>query len=69
MARATPQYHNLDPAEQPSLFSQEELADLQCSSASRPRKVEIASCKACRQDTGERFIQRAGAIQPKLPGL
>ena len=61
--------HNPDPAEQPSLLSQKELAELQCPSASRLRKVEIAYCKARRQVIGERFIQRAGAIQPKLPGL
>jgi hypothetical protein len=69
MSRATAQYHNPDPAEQPTLLSQEELAELQSPSASRPRKVEIVSCKARRQDVKERFIQRAGAIQPKLPGL
>src|SRR5215207_676897 len=69
MSRATPQYHNLDPAEQPSLLSQEELRDMQCLSASRPRKGEIASRKARRQDIGERLIQRAGATQLKLPGI
>ena len=69
MSSATEPYHNPDPAEQPSLLSQEDLAELQCPSASRPRKVEIASCKAARQDIEERFFQRADAIQPKLPGL
>jgi hypothetical protein len=69
MSRATAQYHNPDPAEQPSLLSQEELAELRCTSASRPRKGDVAPHKAHRQDIGERFIQRASAIQPKLPGF
>jgi hypothetical protein len=69
MSRAINPYQDPDTAEQPSLLSRMELAELRCPSASRPRKVEIASCKACRQDIGERFIRRAGAIQPKLPGL
>ena len=57
MSRATEPYHNPNLAEQPSLLSREELAELQCPSASRPRKVKIASCKARRQDIEERFIQ------------
>ena len=69
MARTTVQHHDTDPAEQLSLLSHGELAALRSSSASRPRKVEIASCKERRQDIGERFIQRVGAIQPKLPGF
>jgi len=69
MSRATERYHNPNLAEQPSLLSQEVLAELQCPSASQPLKVETVPCKACRQDTGERFIQRVGAIQPKRRGL
>ena len=69
MSRATEQYHNPDFAEQLSLLSQEELAELRCPSAFRSRKGEITSCKVRRQDVDERFIQRAGSIQPKLPGL
>ena len=69
MSRATEQYHETDPAEQLSLFSQEELAALRSSSASRARKGEIASRKACRQEVEERFIQRAGTTQPKFPGM
>jgi hypothetical protein len=69
MSRATEQYHDPDPAEQLSLLSQGELAALRSSSASRPRKGEIASRKARRQDVEERFIQRADATQPKLPGI
>ena len=69
MSRATAQHHIPDPAEQPSLLSKEKLAELQRPSASRLRKVEIASRKARRQDIEERFIQRAVAIQPKLPGI
>jgi hypothetical protein len=69
MSRTTEQYHNTDPAQQRSLLSQRELAELRCSSASRPRKGEIASRKAPRQGIEERSIRRAGATQPKLPGL
>ena len=69
MSRATEQYHDTDPAEQLSLLSQEELAALRSSSASRSRKGEIASRKARRQDVEERFIQSAGATQPKFPGM
>jgi hypothetical protein len=69
MSRATEQYHDTNPAEQLSLLSQGELAALRSSSASRPRKGEIASRKARRQDVEERFVQRAGAIQPKFPGF
>jgi hypothetical protein len=69
MSRATKQYHDTDPAEQLSLLSQEELAALRCPSASWPRKSEIASRKARRQDVEERFVQRADATQPKLPGI
>ena len=69
MSRATEQYHDPDPAEQLSLLSQGELAALRSSSTSLPRKDEIASRKGRRQDIKERFIQRTGAIQPKLPGL
>ena len=69
MSRATERYHNPNLAEQPSLLSQEVLAELQCPSASQPLKVETVPCKACRQDTGEHFLQRAAAIQSKLPGF
>ena len=69
MSRATVRYHDTDPAEQLSLLSQEELAQLRCPSASRPRKGEIASRKVRRQVVEERFIQRAGATQPKFPGI
>ena len=69
MSRATEQYHDTDPAEQLSLLSQGELAALRSSSASLPRNGEIASRKARRQDVEERFIQRASASQPKLPGI
>lgn len=69
MSRATKQYHDTDFAEQLSLLPQEELAELLCPSASGPRQVEITSHKTRRQGVEERFIQRAGAIQPKLPGL
>jgi hypothetical protein len=69
MSRATQQYHDTDSAEQLSLLSQEELAALRSSVASRPRKGEIVSRKARRQDVEERFIQRAGATQPKFPGI
>jgi hypothetical protein len=69
MSRATEQYHDTDPAEQLSLLSQEELAALRSSSASRSRKGEIASRKVRRQDVKERFIQSAGATQPKFPGI
>ena len=69
MARATPQYHNLDPAEQLSLLGQDELAEFRRPSASWSRKGETVSRKPRRQDIEERFIQRAVAIQPKLPGI
>jgi hypothetical protein len=69
MSRATKQYHDTDPAEQLSLLSHWELAALRSSSASRPRKSEIASRKRHPQDVEERLIQRAGASQPKLPGI
>ena len=70
MSRATEQYHDTEPAEQLSLLSQEELAALRSSSASRPRKGEIASRKMRRlQEVEERFIQSDGATQPKLPGI
>ena len=69
MSRATVRYHDTDPAEQLRLLRQGDLAALRPSSASRPRQGEVASRKARRlQDVEERFIQRAGAIQPKLPG-
>src|SRR5918995_3999202 len=61
MSRAIKQYHDTDPAEQLSLLSHWELAALRSSSASQPRKGEVAPCKAQRlQDVEERFIQRAG---------
>ena len=69
MSRATKRNHDTDPAEQLSLLSLEELAALRSSSASRPRKGEVASRKRHPQDVEERFIQRAGATQPKFPGL
>jgi hypothetical protein len=69
MSRATEQYHDTDPAEQLSLLSHWELAALRSSSASQPRKGEVASRKARRHDVEERFIQSAGATQPKLPGI
>jgi hypothetical protein len=69
MSRTTGQYHNADLAQQQSLLRQGELAELQCPSASRPRKGAIASRKARRQGVAEHSIQRAGATQPKLPGI
>ena len=69
MSRATKPYHNPNLAEQLSLLSQEDLAELWCPSASRPRKGDVAPHKSRRQDVKERFIQSASAIQPKLPGL
>jgi hypothetical protein len=69
MSRATKQYHEPDPPEQLSLLSHWELAALRSSSASQP-KGEVAFRKARRlQDVEERFIQGAGATQPKLPGF
>ena len=69
MSRATKQYHDTDPTEQLSLLSHWELAALRSSSASQPRKGEVASRKARRQDVEERFIQSADATQPKFPGM
>jgi hypothetical protein len=69
MSRATKQYHDTDPAEQLSLLSHWELAALRSSLAAQPRKGKVASRKVRRQDVEERFIQRAGATQPKLPGI
>ena len=70
MSRATKQYHDTDPAEQLSLLNQGDLAALRSSSASQARKGEVASRKVRRlQEVEERFIQRAGATQPKLPGI
>jgi hypothetical protein len=60
---------DLGPPEQPSLLSPEELTELQCP-VSRSRKGEVASRKVRRlQEVEERFIQRAGATQLKLPGI
>ena len=70
MSRATKQYHDTDSAAQLSLLSHSELAALRSSPASQPRKGEVAFRKARRlQDVEEHFIQRAGATQPKLPGI
>ena len=67
MCRANEQDNNPNPAEQLRLFSQVELAEGRCPSASQ--KNGIKPHKARRQDVEERFIKSAGAIQPKLPGL
>ena len=69
MSRATERYHDTDLAEQPSLLSREELAELRCPSMSRPRKGGIKPHRAWRQDVKERFIQRDGATQLRLPGV
>ena len=70
MSRATKQYHDTDPPEQLRLLSPGELAALRSSSSSQPRKGEVASRKVQRlRDVEERFIQRAGATQSKLPGI
>ena len=62
--------HNADPAEQLSLLSHWELAALRSSSASQPRKSDVASRKARRLwEVDERFIKRAGATQLKFPGF
>ena len=70
MSRATKEYHDTDPAEQLSLLSHWELAALRSSPASQPGKSEVAFRKARRlQDVEERFVQRADATQPNLPGI
>jgi hypothetical protein len=69
MSRATTQYHDPNPAEQLSLLSRVELAELRSSIASRPRKGELKGRKERRHDIEERFIQSGGATQPKLPGI
>jgi hypothetical protein len=69
MSHETEHNHNADLAEQPSLLSREELAELRCPSTSRPRKDGIKPYKARRRDVEERLIQRDGATQLRLPGL
>jgi hypothetical protein len=69
MSRATEQYHDTNPAEQLSLLSQEELAALRSSSASRSRKGEIMPRKALHQALKERVANRSSATQPELPGI
>ena len=69
MSRTTAQHRDADPAQQLTLLSQGELAVLRSSSVSQP-KSDVAFRKARRlQDGEERFIQRPGATQPKLPGF
>jgi hypothetical protein len=69
MSSAPEHYHTPDPAEQLSLFSQGELAELRSSFASRPRKGDIAPRKARRQDVEECSIQGFGATQLQFPGI
>ena len=62
-------YRNPDGPMQPTLLTPEKLAELECLSASRPRKGEIRGRKERPQDVNERVTHRGGATQPRLPGF
>jgi len=69
MSRTTEQHHDADPAQQLTLLSQGELAQLQSSFAFRSGQGEIGSHKVPRQDGEEHVAQKDGYIQDALPSL